>query len=96
MGKLRKILRFVHCNLKEKICFGATKLEEIFVWVDESYAVHHDMKSQNGVVISMVLGVTHFRSSKLKLDIKRSMESELVGASDYVPYNIWYVMFMHH
>ena len=44
----------------------------------------------------MGLGVTHYRLSKKKLNTKISTESELVGASDYVPYNIWYVMFMHH
>ena len=43
--KLRGILRFVHCTLKEKRYFGATKLDNIFTWVDASYAVHYDMKS---------------------------------------------------
>ena len=43
--KLRRILRFVHCTLKEKRCFGATSLDEIFKWVDESYAVYNEMKS---------------------------------------------------
>ena len=31
-----------------------------------------------------------------KLNTKSSKESEIFSASDYVPYNIWYVMFMHH
>ena len=55
-GKLIKILRFVHCTLKGNI-FGATNLDEIFKWVDASYAVHHDMKSHTGGVIYMGLGV---------------------------------------
>ena len=66
------ILGFVHCILKEKKCFGATSLGEIFTWVDASYAVHHNMKIQNGVVISMGLGVTHCISSKQKLNTKSS------------------------
>ena len=41
----------------------------------------------------MVLGVTYFMSSKKNLNTKISIESELVGASDYVPYNIWYIFF---
>ena len=95
----RKIEKYIEvCSLhpQVKICFGATSLDNIFKWVDTYYAVHHDMKSQTGGVISMVLGVTHFRLSKKKLNIKSSMEVELVGASDYFPYNIWCVMFMHH
>ena len=43
----------------------------------------------------MGLGVTHCRLSKQKLNTKSSTEAELVGASDYLPYNILYVMFMH-
>ena len=35
-------------------------------------------------------------SSKKNLNTKISIESELVGASDYVPYNIWYIIFLHH
>ena len=94
--KLRRILRFFHCNLKEKRCLGATSLDEIFTWVDASYLVHHVMKSQNGGVMSMGLGVTHCVLSKKKFITKSSTEAELVGASDYLPHNIWYVMFMHH
>ena len=43
----------------------------------------------------MGLGFTHCRSIKKKLNTESSAESELVGASDYVLYNIWYIMFMH-
>ena len=46
--------------------------------------------------MSMLLGVTHCRSSKKTFNTKISTEAELVGTSDYFPYNIWYVMFMHH
>ena len=45
--------------------------------------------------MSMGLGVTHCRSIKQKLNMESSTESELVSASDYVPYNIWYIICMH-
>ena len=54
------------------------------------------MNSKTGVVIYMVLGVTNCRLSKKRLNTKISTELELVGAINYEPYNIWYVMFMHH
>ena len=44
----------------------------------------------------MGLHVTHCILSKQKLNTKRSTELELVCASDYVPYNICYGMFIHH
>ena len=46
--------------------------------------------------MSMGFCVTQCRSSKKKLNTKSSTESEIFGASDYIPYNIWYIMFMHH
>ena len=51
--KSRRILRFVHFTLKEKKAFGATNIEKIFTWVDESCAVHYDMNIQYGCVIYM-------------------------------------------
>ena len=82
---MRRVLIFVHCTLKEKRAFGATNLNEIFTWVNASYAIHYDIRIHTGGAISMVLGVTHCRSSKQKLNKKISIEEELVGASDYVP-----------
>ena len=94
--QLRRILRFVYCNIKEKGNFGATNIYENFTYVDASYTVHHGMRSHTGGTIYMGLGVTKCRSSKKKLNTKISTESELVGRSDYVPYNIWYIIFMNH
>ena len=42
----------------------------------------------------MGLGVLHAKFSKQKLNVKSSTEAELVGASDYLPYNLWLIMFM--
>ena len=54
------------------------------------------MKIQTVGVISMGLVVTHCTFSKQKFNTKSSTESELVGTSYYFPFNIWYVIFMHH
>ena len=45
--------------------------------------------------MSMGLGVTHCRSSKKNFNAKITTEAELVGATDYIPYNICYDIFMH-
>ena len=86
------------CSLhsQRKICSGATSLDGILTWLDESYAVHHATKSHDVGAMSMGLGVTHCILSKKNLNINISTEAELVGASDYLPYNIWWIIFMHH
>jgi KUP system potassium uptake protein len=63
-------------------------------WVDASYAVHGDMKSHTGGVVSFGTGATMSKSSKQKLNTKSSTEAELVGASDYLPYPIWAKKFL--
>jgi len=65
-----------------------------FTFVDVAYAVHNDMRSHTGGGLSMGRGLIHSKSSKQKLNAKSSIESEVVGASDYLPYLIWTLNFM--
>ena len=44
--------------------------------------------------MSMGWGSIHAKSNKQKLNTKSSTESELVGLSDYLPYNIWWINFL--
>ena len=39
--------------------------------------------------MSMGTGAIHQRSTKQKLNVKSSTEAEIVGSSEYVPYNVW-------
>ena len=52
------------------------------------------MRSQTGGAMSFGWGIIHGRSSKQRLNTKSSTESELVGLSEYLPYNIWLVNFL--
>ena len=44
--------------------------------------------------MSLGVGVLHGKCSKQKLNVKSSTEAELVGVSEYIPYNIWLLSFM--
>jgi len=57
-------------------------------WIDASYAIHHDMRGHTGGAKSFGLGMFHCMSGKQKLNAKSSTESELIGASDYLPHVI--------
>ena len=74
-GKIEKDIEVCSLYSQRKRCFGVTKLDKIFKWLDASYAVNHDLKRQTGSVVSMGLGVTHCRSSKQKLNTKTSTEA---------------------
>ena len=67
---------------------GANGQEILQTWVDASYAVHRDMKSHTGGVISLGHRIFHHKSSKQKLNTKSSTEAELVGTSDYLAWTL--------
>ena len=64
-------------------------MEALFSWIDAAYGVHHDFRGHTGGCMSFGIGMVHCKSSRQKLNTKSSTETEVVGFSDYVPYNIW-------
>ena len=69
-------------------------MQEMYTWIDATYGVHDDFKSHTGGSISMGTGIVHSKSSKQKLNTKSSTEAELVGTSEYMPYNVWLRIFL--
>ena len=65
------------------------------MWIDAAYTVNTEMKNQTGGDMSMGIGVLHGKYSKQKLNVKSSIEAELVGVSKYIPYNIKLLCFMY-
>ena len=55
--------------------------------------MHKDMKGYTGGIMSTGGGILHCKSSAQKINTKKTTESELVGVSEYLPYNIWYMFF---
>jgi hypothetical protein len=86
--KLKRVLEYLRGTLDEFLTLGADNLGNMRRWVDTSYAVHKDMKSHTGGFVSFGRGAVMSKASKQKLNTKSSMEAELVGASDYLPYPI--------
>ena len=73
---------------------GADSLHHFMTWVDASFAVHDDMRSHTGGVISFGRGAILCKSKKQKINTKSSTEAELIGASDYLPHTLYVKMFM--
>jgi hypothetical protein len=92
--KLKRVLEYLRGTLDEFLTLGADDIGMMKTWVDASYAVHQDMKSHTGGVVSFGIGAVMSKSSKQKLNVKSSTEAELVGASDYLPYPIWAKKFL--
>jgi hypothetical protein len=91
---LKRLLEYIKGTLHYTFTLGADDLKNLRTWVDASYAVHPDMKSHTGGVMSFGTGGLVGKSSKQKLNTKSSTEAELVGASDYLPNTLWVQMFL--
>jgi hypothetical protein len=88
-SKLRRVLEYVKGTLDLEYTLGADGMDRLQTWVDASYAVHPDMKSHTGGIMSFGTGGFVPKSSKQKLNTKSSTEAELIGASDYIPNTLW-------
>ena len=59
-----------------------------------AYAVYENMRSQTGGAMSFDRGLAHGPLLKQKLNTKSLTESEVVGVSEYLPYNILMINFL--
>lgn len=91
--KLKRCLGFLKGTFNDLRKIGADSLRDLHVWVDASHAVHENMREHTGGTISMGIGTLHNKSSKQKINTRSTTESEVVGVSEYLPYDIWQVNF---
>ena len=91
--KLKRCLGFLKKTFNDLRTIGADSLRDLHVWVDASHAIHENMRGHTGGTMSMGIGTLHNKSSKQKLNTRSTTESELVGVSEYLPYDLWQVNF---
>ena len=92
--KLRRVLRYTYRTIDLPRIIGAENISVLQTWVDAAYAVHNDMRSHTGGIISLGHGVISSKSSKQKINTKSSTEAELVGACDFIPNTLWVKWFL--
>ena len=86
-------MSYLQNTIDDKRILGASSLKRLLTWVDAAYAVYKNMRSQTGGAMSLGYGIVQGRSSKQKINTKSSTEAELVGVSEFLPYNIWLTIF---
>ena len=92
--KLKRLLCYLNSTIDLPLRIGADSLNQFTTWVDASFAVHSDMRSHTGGVISFGRGGLVCKSKKQNINTKSSTEVELIGASDYLPHTLYVKMFM--
>ena len=87
--KLTRLLRYLEGTRHLGIVLEANKPIQLMAYIDASYAVHDNFKSQTGGIISLGRGPVFANSSKQKLVSKSSTEAELIGVSDVLSHVLW-------
>jgi hypothetical protein len=82
-GKLDHMVAYVQMAGNRGFRFAMGSDFTVRAWVDATYGVHSDGKSQTGSAITDgACGIVHAKSVKQKIVTKSSTEAELVAASD--------------
>jgi hypothetical protein len=87
-GKLARILKYLNGTRAKGIVLEQ-KHKFPVAYCDASFGVHYDKKSHTGLFITLGEGPIHVGSSKQKIVVKSSTESELVALSDSASYILW-------
>mmetsp|Transcript_12222 Transcript_12222/g.26736 ORF Transcript_12222/g.26736 Transcript_12222/m.26736 type:complete len:435 (+) Transcript_12222:895-2199(+) len=87
--KMNRISKYLKRSEDLVLTLGAKEPLEPTSAVDVSFAVHTDMISHTGAVLTLGRGELSAQSKKQKLVTKSSTEAELVGASDSLGQVIW-------
>ena len=93
-AKLKRLLEYLYGTYDLPLILGADDIHTMYTFVDAAYAVHDDMKSHTGGVITFGRGGIACKSTKQKVVTKSSTEAELVGASEFLPSTIWVQYFL--
>jgi hypothetical protein len=94
MKKLRRLVCYLRGTKALCLTLEADDLQVVRWWVDASFAVHQDMRSHTGGVLSLGKGAVYSVSTRQKLNTKSSTEAELVGVDDVMPMLLWTRQFM--
>jgi hypothetical protein len=92
--KLKRMIQYLRATRGLVLTLEANNLQVVKWWVDASFAVHPDMRSHTGGVMSLGKGAVYSASTRQKLNTRSSTEAELVGIDDLMAQVLWTKYFM--
>ena len=87
--KLARVIRYLRDSIDTVLTLEASKVSIVKWWIDASFAVHPDMRSHTGAIMTMGKGAIYASSTRQKINTRSSTEAELVGVNDTMPQIVW-------
>jgi hypothetical protein len=91
---IQTAVAFLCTRVKSPNTDDYNKLVRVIKYLRASFAVHPDMKSHTGGVLSFGKGGVYGTSTRQKLNSKSSTEAELIGVAEVLPQILWTRYFM--
>ena len=88
-NKLHRLMSYLLNTKDDVLVLSADGRDEIKWWVDAAFAVHPDMRSHTGAIMTMGAGAAQLASTKQKINTRSSTESELVATDDIIGQVLW-------
>jgi hypothetical protein len=92
--KLTRVIKYLRRTVFIPLVLGWDGTGKMTWSVDASFAVHKDMRSHTGAVLTMGQGALLSMSLKQKINTKSSTEAELVGVDDAMNFVEWIQLFV--
>jgi hypothetical protein len=87
--KLHRLMCYLKATKNDTLTLCADESHEVKWWIDAAFAVHPDMRSHTGAVMTLGEGAAQSKSTKQKINTRSSTESELVAADDMIAQVMW-------
>jgi hypothetical protein len=92
--KLTRVIKYLRLTISIPLVLGCNGTGELRWSVDASFAVHKDVRSHTGAVLTLGQGALMSMSLKQKIITKSSTEAELVGVDDAMNFVEWIQLFV--
>jgi hypothetical protein len=87
--KLKRCLQYLRSSRDLPLTLTTSDPTHIKWYVDASFAIHSDMRSHTGMIMTMGEGAIMSMSTRQKLNTTSSTEAELVGVHDTMGHILW-------
>ena len=92
--KLARVIRYLRRTMHLPLVLGWDKSGTICWNVDASFAVHKDMRSHTGAVLTLGQGALLSMSRKQKINTRSSTEAELIEVDSTITFIEWVQLFV--
>jgi hypothetical protein len=92
--KLGRLMKYLEATIGLSLILGMDKSGKIRWYIDAAFAVHNDMKSHMGAMMTLGQGAANAQLSKQKLNTQSSTKSDFVGVDDAISQVIWTKYFL--